>query len=143
MDLTNIPPATTGAQQGTFPLRDQSQKGPHVGRHLSRTLKKSNAPAEDRTGDPSIYSLALYHVAIKTGLYRKAVQVYYIPNLYPVTHETRIFIEMDSACRNQQGNSDEVENSARPFLLFFQHCGCIYASHETPDVAFRSATPTS
>ena len=37
--------------------------------------------------------------------------------------ETRIFIEMDSACRNQQGNCDEVENSARPFLLFFQHCG--------------------
>ena len=37
--------------------------------------------------------------------------------------ETRIFIEMDSACRNQQGNCDEVEHSARPFLLFFQHCG--------------------
>ena len=36
--------------------------------------------------------------------------------------ETRIFIEMDSACKNQQGNYDEVENSARPFLLFFQHC---------------------
>ena len=33
--------------------------------------------------------------------------------------ETSIFIEMDSACRNQQGNCDEVENSARPFLLFF------------------------
>ena len=33
--------------------------------------------------------------------------------------ETRISIEMDSACRNQQGNCDEVENSARPFLLFF------------------------
>ena len=33
--------------------------------------------------------------------------------------ETRIFIEMDSACRNQQGNCDEVENSARSFLLFF------------------------
>ena len=33
--------------------------------------------------------------------------------------ETRIFIEMDSACRNQQGNCDEVENSARRFLLFF------------------------
>ena len=33
--------------------------------------------------------------------------------------ETRIFIEMDSACRNQQGNCDEVENSDRPFLLFF------------------------
>ena len=31
-------------------------------RHLSRTLKKS----------------------IKTGLYPKAVQVYYVPNLYPV-----------------------------------------------------------
>ena len=37
--------------------------------------------------------------------------------------ETRIFIEMDSAWRNQQGNCDEVEYSARPFLLFFQHCG--------------------
>ena len=33
--------------------------------------------------------------------------------------ETRIFLEIDSACRNQQGNCDEVENSARPFLLFF------------------------
>ena len=50
------------------------------------TLKKIlHAPAEDRTGDLSIYSLALYHVAIKAGLYRKAVQVYHIPNLYPVT----------------------------------------------------------
>ena len=36
---------------------------------------------------------------------------------------TRIFIELDSACRNQQGNCTEVENSARPCLLFFQHCG--------------------
>ena len=27
-------------------------------------------------------------------------------------------MEMDSACRNQQGNCDEVENSARPFFLF-------------------------
>ena len=33
--------------------------------------------------------------------------------------ETMILIEVDSACRNQQGNCDEVENSARPFLLFF------------------------
>ena len=58
----------------------------YVGRHLSRTLKKNlHVPAEDRTRDPSIYSLALYHVAIKAGLYRKAVQVYYILNLYPVT----------------------------------------------------------
>ena len=37
--------------------------------------------------------------------------------------ETRIFIEMDSMCGNQQGNCDKVEESARPFLLFFQHCG--------------------
>ena len=37
--------------------------------------------------------------------------------------ETRVFIEMDSACRNQQGNYDEVKNSARPISLFFQHCG--------------------
>ena len=66
---------------------------PHVGRHLSRTLKKSNAPAEDRSGDPSIYSLALYHVAIKAGLYRKAVQVYYIPNLYPVTQKKQTPID--------------------------------------------------
>ena len=36
---------------------------------------------------------------------------------------TRIFTEMDSACRNQQVNCDEVENSAWSFLLFFQHCG--------------------
>ena len=43
------------------------------------------APAGDRTGDPSIYSRALYHVAIKAGLFRKAVQVYNIPKLYPVT----------------------------------------------------------
>ena len=57
----------------------------YVGLHLSRTLKNFHVPAEDRTGDPSIYSLALYHVAIKAGLYRKAVQVYYIPNQYPVT----------------------------------------------------------
>ena len=61
----------------------------YVGRHLSQTLKNLHAPAKDRTGDPSIYSLALYHVAIKAGLYRKAVQVYYIPNLYPVTYTTR------------------------------------------------------
>ena len=33
--------------------------------------------------------------------------------------EMRIFIEMDSVCRNQQGNCDEVENSARPFFVIF------------------------
>ena len=37
--------------------------------------------------------------------------------------ETRILIEMDSACRNQQGNCGEIKNSVRPFLLLFQHCG--------------------
>ena len=60
---------------------------PNVGRHLSRTFKKNlHAPAGDRTGDLSILSRALYHVAIKAGLYRKAVQVYHIPNLYPVIY---------------------------------------------------------
>ena len=48
-------------------------------------LKNLHVPAEDRTGDSSIYSRALYHVAIKAGLYRRAVQVYDIPNLCPVT----------------------------------------------------------
>ena len=33
--------------------------------------------------------------------------------------ETRIFIEMDSACRSQQGSYVAVQNSAMPFLLFF------------------------
>ena len=28
-------------------------------------------------------------------------------------------MEMDNACRNQQGNCDEVENSAWPFFFFF------------------------
>ena len=40
-------------------------------------LKKLHAPAEDRTGDLSILRRALYHIAIKASLYRKAVQVYY------------------------------------------------------------------
>ena len=62
----------------------------YIGHHLSLTLKYSHAPAENRTGDPSIYSLALYHVAIKAGLYCKAVQVFYIPNLYPVTYQNDI-----------------------------------------------------
>ena len=65
-------------------------------------LKNFHAPAEDRTGDPSISSLALYHVAIKAGLYRKAVQVYYIPNLYPVTFSPSIL--------NSSSNSQEYKN---------------------------------
>ena len=66
-------------------------------------LKNFHVPAEDRTGDPSIYSLAVYHVAIKAGLYRKAVQVYYIPNLYPVTFSPSIL--------NSSSNSHEVQES--------------------------------
>ena len=65
-------------------------------------LKNSHATAEDRTGDPSIYSLTLYHVAIKAGLYRKAVQVYYIPNLYPVTFSPSIL--------NSSSNSQKYKN---------------------------------
>ena len=53
-------------------------------------LKNFHAPAEDRTGDLSIYSRALYHIAIKAGLYRKAVQVYDISSLYPMTFSPSI-----------------------------------------------------
>ena len=49
---------------------------------LSQTLKNLHAQAENRNGDPSIWSRALYHIAIKAS---KAVQVYDIPNQYPVT----------------------------------------------------------
>ena len=68
-------------------------------------LKNFHAPAEDRTGNPSIYSLALYHVAIKAGLYRKAVQVYDIPNLYPVTFSLSMV--------NSSSNSQEYKNHLR------------------------------
>ena len=33
--------------------------------------------------------------------------------------ETRIFIEIYSACRNQEGNCNEVETSARPYFVIF------------------------
>ena len=46
--------------------------------------KKLHVPAKDKTEDPSFNNLTLYHVALK-GLFSKAVQVYDIPNLYPVT----------------------------------------------------------
>ena len=70
---------------------------------MSQTLKKIlHAPVEDWTGDPSIYSLALNHVAIKAGLYGKAVQVYYIPNLYPVTFSPSIL--------NSSSNSKKYKN---------------------------------
>ena len=42
-------------------------------------FKKLHAPDGDRTADPSIQNLALYHVAIKADFYHKAVQVYGIP----------------------------------------------------------------
>ena len=65
----------------------------YVGRHLSQTHQKIlYAPAEDRTGDLSILRRALYHVAIKTGLYRKAVQVHDIPNIYPVTFSRNLML---------------------------------------------------
>ena len=69
-----------------IPCVDYIRQEKQSSTHLSRTLQTNlHAPAEDRTGDPSIYCRALYHVAIKGGLYRKAVQVNDIPNLYPVT----------------------------------------------------------
>ena len=43
-------------------------------------LKKLMPLAGDRTGDPLILRRTLYH-----GLYHKTIQVYDIPNLYPVT----------------------------------------------------------
>ena len=39
------------------------------------------APAEDRTRDPPHKNPTLYCVAIKAGLYGKAVEVYLIPKL--------------------------------------------------------------
>ena len=68
-------------------------------------LKNLHSPAEDRTGDPWIYSRALYHVAIKAGLYRKAVQVYDIPNQYPVTFSPSML--------NLSSNSQEYKNHLR------------------------------
>ena len=36
--------------------------------------------------------------------------------------ENRIFIEMDSVCRNQQGNCDDSKIVPSHFCYFFQHC---------------------
>ena len=65
-------------------------------------LKNIHVPAEDRTGDPSICSRTLFHVAIKAGLHRKVVQVYAIPNLYPVTFSPSIL--------NSSSNSKNYKN---------------------------------
>ena len=70
--------------------------------NVTDSLKNLHAPAEDRTGNPSIYSRALYHVAIKADLYREAVEVYDIPNLYPVTFSLSIL--------NSSSNSQEFKN---------------------------------
>ena len=51
----------------------------YVGRHLSRGGKNRD-PTGTRTQGLSLTVRALYHVAINAGLYRKAVQVYYIPD---------------------------------------------------------------
>ena len=51
--------------------------------------------------------------------------------------ETRIFIEMDSACRNQQGNCDEVEFSARPFLLFFFSIVVEFMQKQRSNIVFQ------
>ena len=72
------------------------------GRLFHGLLKNLYALAEDRTGDPSINSLALYHVAIKACLYHKTVQVYDIPNLYPVTFSPSIL--------NLSSNSQKYKN---------------------------------
>ena len=53
-------------------------------------LKKSPCPDRGSNRVPWIYSRALYHVPIKAGLYHKAVQVYDISNLYPVTFASRV-----------------------------------------------------
>ena len=50
-------------------------------------LKNLHVPAEDRTGGPSISSLALYHVAIKAGLYRKALYTS-VPYTYSIPCDT-------------------------------------------------------
>ena len=57
----------------------------YVGRHLSRTLKKFPCPSRGSNRGPFDPEASTLPRAIKAGLYRKAVQVYYIPNLYPVT----------------------------------------------------------
>ena len=61
---------------------------------MSRTLKKSNAPAEDRTGETSIYSLALCHVAIKAGFYSDVVECSTLDRRVPgsiLSRDMRIF----------------------------------------------------
>ena len=78
-----------------------------------RLFTKLHAPAEDQTGDPLIYSLALYHVAVKAGLYPKAVQVYYIPNLYPVT----LFCTYCIYLHLHQQQKPDIADQMRRFIM--------------------------
>ena len=49
----------------------------------------------------------------------------------------RICIEMDSACRNQQGNCDEVENSARPFFCYFFSIVVEFMQYQRSNIVFQ------
>ena len=53
---------------------------------MSRILKNLPVPAGDRTGDVFDLEASTLPRRYKIGLYRQAVQVYDIPNLYPVTY---------------------------------------------------------
>ena len=57
----------------------------YIGRHLSRNLKQSPCPGRGSNRGPFDLKSSTLPRRYKAGLYRKAVQVYDIPNLYPVT----------------------------------------------------------
>ena len=63
----------------------------YVGRQMLQVKKNTFGPdpAEDRTRDPPHKNPTLYRVATKAGLYRKAVQVCYIP----ISCDTNIILD--------------------------------------------------
>ena len=63
------------------------------------------APAEDRTRDPPHKNPTLYRVAIKAGLYRKAVQVCYISNTTTFRHQG---VTLDSSLMVHKPESGET-----------------------------------
>ena len=63
----------------------------YVVRYLSRTLKNLVCPQPEFEPMTLGKRRTLYHVAIKAGLYRNAVQVYGSPNLYRVTKNKLLF----------------------------------------------------
>ena len=105
-------------------------------------FKNLPVPTGDRTGDPSIYSLELHHVAIKAGLYRKAVQVYDIPIPCDTSKGynkeitssilKKIIVEGYRAVGSLKTKS--IAFSLRTFLLFFL---LISASGETYNSAIK------